>query len=268
MSTPDTFAKSRKVEKPFVFPEPPEDPDDKMTNFHQMADTGNLHHLKQHLGNVDTTLAVGEKYLALAATRQLAGVRYPDLLVAFGVDPASYYASNAYVIDEQGKPPDLVLEVASRSSGRVDTVEKRRDYAALLVPEYWRFDETGIFHGEKLAGDRLVGGEYVAIEVEELADGSVQGYSEALDLNVRWEPSGLPPYRYGPARWLPRGLLAFHDPATGAPIASLESERARADTQQARADAQQARANAERQARLAAEARIRELEARLGHTEG
>ena len=37
-------------------------------------------------------------------------MRYPDLLVAFGVDPAAYKASNAYVISEQGKPPDFVLE--------------------------------------------------------------------------------------------------------------------------------------------------------------
>ncbi len=242
MTTADTSASTTQARKPFGFPDPPEDPEDKMTNFHQMAVTGNLHHLVHHLGNPETTLAVGEKYLALTPTRSLAGVRYPDLLVAFGVDPGAYYASNAYVIAEQGKPPDFVLEVASRSSGRLDTVDKRRDYAALLIPEYWRFDETGRFHGVKLAGDRLVDGEYIAIEIEELPDGSWQGYSGALNLNVRWEPAAFPPYRYGPAQGLPRGLLGWYDPATGLPIASFESERERA---------------------AAAEARVRELEERL-----
>ena len=40
----------------------------------------------------------------------MAGSHYPDLLVAFDVDPAAYEASNGYVIAEQGKPPDFVLE--------------------------------------------------------------------------------------------------------------------------------------------------------------
>ena len=172
------------------------------------------------------------------------------------MDPAAYQASNAYVIGEQGKLPDFVLEIASRSSGRKDTGPKREAYAALGIPEYWRFDETGRFHGVKLAGDRLVDGEYLPIEVEELPDGSMQGYSAALNLSLRWVPSERPPYREGPARGLERGQLAWHDPATGRPIATLEDERARADTAEAER-------NAERDARLTPEARVRELEERL-----
>ena len=237
MSTPDTTSKTLQARKPFVFPDPPEDPEDKMTSFDHLAANGNAHYLAVHLGNPETTLVAGEHYLALAPTRSLAGVRYPDLLVAFGVDPAAYKVSNAYVISEQGNPPDLVLEIASRSSGREDTGPKRDAYAALGIGEYWRFDETGQYHGERLAGDRLADGEYVAIDIEELPDGSLQGYSPALDLNIRWE----------------RGELVFYDPATGRPIATLEDERA------ARAAAE-ARANTERDARAAAEARVRELE--------
>ena len=218
-----------------------------MTSFDHLAATGNAHYLAVHLGNPEITLVAGEHYLALAPTRSLAGVRYPDLLVAFGVNPAAYKASNAYVISEQGKPPDLVLEIASRRTGRIDVTEKREDYAALGIGEYWRFDERGQHHGARLAGDRLVDGEYVAIEIEELADGSLQGYSGALDLNIRWED----------------GELVFYDPATGRPIATLEDERARADTAEARAQAEQARADAEREARVAAEARVRELEEQL-----
>ena len=242
MSTPDTFARTTQARKPFVFPDPPEDPEDKMTNYHQMAGTGNTRYLAIHLGNPENTLVAGEHYLALAPTRSLAGVRYPDLLVAFDADPAAYYASNAYVIAEQGKPPDFVLEIASRSSGREDIGPKREAYAALGIGEYWRFDETGRYHGVKLAGDRLVDGEYAPMPIEELPDGSLQGYSAALNLDLRWEPAELPPYREGPARGLPRGLLGWHNPATGQRITTLEDERARADT---------------------AEARIRELEEQL-----
>ena len=123
----------------------------------------------------------GEHYLALAPTRSLAEVRYPDLLVAFGVDPSAYKASNAYVISEQGKPPDFALEIASRRTGGEDTGPKREAYAALGIGEYWRFDETGRHHGARLPGERLVDGVYVAIEIEELPDGGLQGYTILKD---------------------------------------------------------------------------------------
>ena len=231
MTTPETFARTAQARKPFVFPDPPEDREDKMTSFNRLTATGNVYLLIEHLGNPETTLVAGEHYLTVAPTRNLAGVRYPDLLVAFGVDPAAYRASNAYLISEQGKPPDFVLEVASESTGRVDAGPKRSDYAALGIPEYWRFDETGRHHGERLAGGRLVDGEYAPVPIDELPDGSLQGYSAALNLILRWE----------------LGDLVFYDPATEQRIATLADER---------------------EARAAAEARIRELEERLGQQGG
>ena len=248
MTTPDTtFARTPKVREHIVFPDPPEDPDDKMTSFDHLSAPGNAYRLIDHLGSPETTLVAGECYLALAPTGSLTGVRYPDLLVAFGVDPGAYRRSKAYVISEQGKPPDFVLEVASESTGHVDVTEKRVDYASLGIPEYWRFDETGEYHGAKLAGDRLADGEYVPIEIEELADGSLQGYSAALELYLRWTD----------------GALVFYDPATREPIVSLESLRVRAETAEAERETERARADTEREAREAAEARVRELEERL-----
>ena len=238
MNRPDTFAKSLPVEKCYVFPDPPEAPEDKMTSFDRLAANGNAYSLTVHLGNRETTLVAGEHYLALAPSPSLAGVRYPDLLVAFGVNPEGYRRSNAYVISEQGKPPDWVLEVISPSSGVTDRVEKRLEYARLGIGEYWRFDEKGRSLAERLAGDRLAEGEYQPIAIEELPGGELQGYSPALNLYLRWT----------------EGELRFYDPATAAPIASLETERDRADT--------------ERAARLAAEERIRELEERLRIAEG
>lgn len=232
MTTPNTtFARTPQVPERIVFPDPPYDPDDKITSFDHLTITGTAHSLAVHLGNRETTLVAGDRYLAVAPTRNLSGARYPDMLVAFAVDPEAYRRSNAYVISEQGKPPDLVLEVASRSTGHVDVTEKRVDYARLGIGEYWRFDETGEYHGARLGGDRLVDGEYVPVDIEELADSSLQGYSAVLNLNLRWAD----------------GELAFYDPATGEPIATLESERRR---------------------RFAAEARVRELEERLGSRGG
>ena len=102
-----------------------------------------------------------------ARTGETSGQRFHDLFIAFGVDPEAYRRSNGYIDSEQGKPPDFVLEIASRSTGGQDTTDKRRDYAALGIPEYWRFGQTGEFHGTRLAGDRLVEGRYEPVPIEE-----------------------------------------------------------------------------------------------------
>jgi hypothetical protein len=175
----------------------------------------------------------------------MTGVLYPDLLVAFNADPVAYEAHNGYVISEQGKPPDFVLEIASRSTGQTDTTEKRAAYAELGVAEYWRFDETGQFHGARLAGDLLVDGRYEPIEIIELPDGNLKGHSAVLGLELRWTD----------------GNLGWHDPDTGDHIATFETER------EGRLAEREGRL-AERQARVQAEARVRELEAELQRLRG
>ena len=272
MSTPDIFAKTAKGRSRFRLPDPPECPEDKMTSFDHLTINGNAHYLALHLGRPETTLVAGDRYLVVRPTRNLAGSRYPDLLVAFGVDPVLYKESNGYIIAEQGKPPDFVLEVASESTGGVDVGAKRDYYAALGIREYWRFDETGEHHGTKLAGDRLVEGRYEPVEIQELPGGVLQGYSRALNLNLRWE----------------EGQLVWHDPATGRPISTLEDERrerlreqegrvqaeARANTAESRAAMEQdtraeaeARAGSERESRVQAEARADTAEARARELE-
>ena len=127
-------------------------------------------------------------------------------------------------------------------------MEKRRlGYAALGIPEYWRFDQTGDFHETWLAGDRLVEDRYEPIPIETVEEGVLQGYSSVLNLLIRWD----------------HGELGWHDPETGHHIATFHQERARADAEQTRADTAEAQVNAE-QARVdTAEARVRELEEEL-----
>ena len=100
----------------------------------------------------------------------MTGLRYADLLIAFDVNPAAFHRSNACVISKQGKPPDFALEIASQRTGHEDVTYKRDDYAALGILEYRRFDETGRYHGARLAGDRLVDGRYETIGISELDD--------------------------------------------------------------------------------------------------
>ena len=103
-----------------------------------------------------------------------------------------------------------------------------------------------------LAGDRLIGDAYEPIPVLEAGDGALQGYSDALDLYLRWD----------------RSELLWYDPATSAPILSYHDQRDRADNAEARADDAEARADAELSARLLAEARADAAEARLRELEG
>ena len=250
-----TTAKNPKIRSPFRLPDPPQREPEDMTSAKHLAENGNMHHLKLHLGHPETTIVKSELYLALGRRGSGAEYRIPDLLIAFDADPELYEDNNGYVVSEQGKPPDFVLEIASPRTRGEDNTHKRDFYARHGVAEYWRFDEEDRPNRVKLAGDQLVEGGYEAIAIEELPDGVLQGYSAALNLYLRWE----------------QGQLRLHDPATDQHIATFESEQARADSErEARIEEREARVtaeaerNAERQARLAAEARVRELEERLG----
>ena len=130
------------------------------------------------------------------------------------------------------------MEIASQSTADVDTSAKREDYASLGIPEYWRFDETGSFHGTPLASDFLEGDSYRPIPVEEVAPGILQGYSPALNLMVRWD----------------HGTLVWWDPVTEAPIISYEDQRAGREE--------------ERAGRIRAEAKNRELEEEIRRLRG
>ena len=218
-----------------VFPDPPDRTPEEMTTYRHLNYFGIPYLLRQHFGAPDTTIVDSEHYITPTPPKIIDGLRFPDLLIAFDADPSALARDNAYVISDQGKPPDFVLEIASRSTGHIDTGQKRDDYASLGIPEYWRFDETGEYHGARIAGDRLVDGRYEPIEIVEVEDGILEGYSTVLHLNLRWE----------------HGELKWHDPETGEHIPTFESERARADQEresrlreQSRADDANARADA------------------------
>ena len=201
----------------FRLPDIPEKHPDDMTSFQHLAATGNAHNVAQYLGNQDTTIVSGERYIVPGPAYVAGESRYPDLLVAFGVDLDAYEERNGYVISEQGKPPDFILEVASRHSAREDREGKKDYYERLGVGELWLFDSEGRFHGFTLRGYRLVDGRYEEIELSEIAPGMFQGYSAALNVLLRAED----------------GRLGWHDPATGEHIPTFHSERARAETAEA-----------------------------------
>jgi len=195
---------------------------------------------------------------------------YPDGSFATGVEDVGWLLQrNGYVISEVGKPPDLVLEVGSRSTGRQDYTEKRETYAEYGVGEYWRFDHSGgEYHDVPLAGDRLGDdGVYEPIEIVSESDGRLWGYSEALGLELWWVRDESPSWH--------KGELRFRDPVSGEFLRTyeesediLEFERAGRVAAEAQVASAEECAGLERAARVSAEARVAEMEAELRRLRG
>ena len=190
----------------------------------------------------------------------------PDVYLSFGVDAQAIRPRKLYLPWEVGKPPDWVLEIGSASTGREDVGRKRDIYARIGVPEYWRFDpKDGEYHGEQLAGDRLVGGGYEPIELTTAPDGILKGYSEILGLSLCWDNNW--PRLYDPAtnsyltNW--RQERAARQAERAAYKAQAAVEQAERLAERAAREAAENRVASEQAAREAAEARIRQLEAEL-----
>ena len=175
MTTENTLQRAGR----FRLPDPPPREPDEMTAYDHVYKYASHRYLALHFGNPDTTLVEYDRWVIASPEDNRARARRPDLLIAFNVSPEDYAASNGYIISEQGKPPDFVMEVASESTADEDSGAKRDDYAALGIPEYWRFDQTGDLHGARLAGDMLQEDSYLPVPIEEVAPEILQGYPTA-----------------------------------------------------------------------------------------
>ena len=164
------------------------------------------------------------------------------MIVAFGVATTDIGETNGYVIEEAGKPPDLVLEVASSHTARRDYTQKRDIYAGMGATEFWRFGHTGgDCYDVALTGDRLTtGGVYHPVEMFTEPDGVIWGDSQVLNLSLCWVNRRLRFWDRASQQYLP-------DPS--------ELEEALRQSQAAR--------NAAEGERDAAQERIRRLEDQL-----
>ena len=154
----------------------------------------------------------------------------PDVLVSFGVPKRDRLS---YVVADEGKPPDFVLEVASRSTWRRDRREKRAIYQALGVREYFIYDARPEAT-ERLFGFRLRGGAYEELPRSPIRPGGPLGVrSEVLDLWAHVDEE--------------RGLR-WYDPVAGEDLRTLTEAERRGDAEaQARQLAERERDEALRQ---------------------
>ena len=262
------------------FPDLP--PRDDMQNAIYLAAPAHQAALAFHFDAPDTTLVLSEIPLGWE-TGQSAGLLVPDLTVAFHIDRATAYRQRGYSIEQHGKAPDFVLEVASIHTARNDYTTKRDGYAAYGVPEYWRFDPTGgDYYPEALYGEQLVNGVYQPLGVERTERGW-RGRSPALGLDVCWEDGQLRWYNPAAGEYLRTlaeeagGRIAAEDQRDAAliDIAILQSDldakrealQAERIAAEARRIAIEAERDAEQQARLELEERLRQLEEELRRRE-
>ena len=224
--------------------------------------------IEGHFKDRPDVLVTGEAYLCWDRSNKNAKLS-PDCMVALGINPADVEIRNGYLIWEIGKPPDVVIEVASNRTARADLTRKRERYASLGIAEYWRLDPSGgDRYGEPLVGEYLEAGEYRRIGLHEDDYGLVWARSEIMGINIRWDGRHF----------------ATQDPVTGYTMLGLVEanetalqERAAREAAEARAaqerearlqeraahEAAEAQAAQEREARQAAEAQLAELRAQL-----
>ena len=181
----------------------------------------------------------------------------PDLYVVFDV---SNRLRNSYVVWEEGKPPDFVLEVVSPSSRRRDK-EKIDLYAKMGVPEFFLYDPDDK-RGPALLGLELRDRGYVPLPEEPLAKGVIGVRSKTLGLCLGIKQSGPES---------PDSPLCCYDPTTGKFLPTVydladDTRKAKEEVAEARTEASTARQEAA-EARKAAEARQEVAEAKLESTE-
>ncbi|MGH9940128.1 MAG: Uma2 family endonuclease [Blastocatellia bacterium] len=159
----------------------------------------------------------------------------PDVFVVRGVSKGD---RRVYKLWEEGRPPNVVIEISSRETKKADLDRKFHLYEQLGVAEYYVFDPERRYVKPPFRAWRLSGGKYVEIAV-------INGRVSSDELGLELVDTGQ--------------TLRLLNPATGEFLLTPEEEAAaRREEAAARQEEAAARQKAEARAeRLAA--RLREL---------
>jgi Uma2 family endonuclease len=161
--------------------------------------------------------------------------RGPDFFLVTGTQK---YPRNSWVVwEEDGRYPDLIIELLSDSTANVDrTVKKQLYQNQFRTPEYFWFSPSDL----DLAGFRLAGNQYQEIAVDE------QGWrwSEVLGLYLGVEAGKL---RY----------FTLNGDLVLTPEEAAQQERQRAEQERQRAEQMEQMLEEERSRRIQLEERMR-----------
>lgn len=181
--------------------------------------------------------------------------RGPDVFVVMNT---SRRERKAWVVwEEGGKVPDVIIELLSETTERVDRSDKMRLYARLKVGEYFLFDPfSGNLEGYELDVLRF---QYVRKQLE--PDGALR--CEQLDLQLAPVHESHYAVEADWLRWLDSDGQVLRLPVE----AAVEAERrAQAAAERARTEAERARTETERANHL--EAELAKLRAKLANRGG
>jgi Uma2 family endonuclease len=162
--------------------------------------------------------------------------RGPDVFVALDVPPGE---RKSWVVWEEGKAPDIVIELLSESTSAADKHQKKQIYQnQLRVPEYFWFDP---FNADDLAGFSLEKGVYQPLS----PDSQARLISPSLEIAlVRWTGD----YQGVNATWLRWSTLEGEVLSTANELkvqAQQETKQAQQQAEQAQQQAAQAQQQAE-----------------------
>ena len=110
----------------------------------------------------------------------------PDVLVSFGI---GMKARRTYLVWEEGKVPEFVMEFSSKNTYHNDLTDKIDIYASLKIQDYFLYDAEGLYLPSPLMGFELVDGIYVPVLPG--ANGGFRSSSLGLDFHLRDEGLGI-----------------------------------------------------------------------------
>jgi Uma2 family endonuclease len=152
----------------------------------------------------------------------------PDFFCVLDVDQKE---RKSWVVWEEGKAPDLVIELLSDSTASHDKNEKKIIYQnKMRVPEYFWYDP---FNSDDWAGFSLLNGVYQPLKLDE----EKRYISKQLQLAlVRWQ--GV--YRGIDTTWLRWQTLEGELLPTDKEVSDMEKQRAEVEKQRAEVEKQRA----------------------------
>jgi Uma2 family endonuclease len=201
------------------------------TDHHRIQMTDAIETLDEHFASEPMVYVSGNLLLFLEEGNKRRHIS-PDVFVVRGV-PKRLRLN--YLLWEEGRGPDVVIEITSSSTRREDQGDKRETYRDVLkVREYFLFDPFGDYLDPPLQGYRLRGGRYQKIRPRQ---GRLP--SQALGLHLERQGQRL-------RLWSPATQTWLLTPKEGKKRAERRAE------EEARLR-EQAERRAEEEARLAAE---------------
>ena len=146
-----------------------------------------IHPLKERYWNKPDAYVVSRMFLYYEEGNPRAVVD-PDLYVVFGVPKK---VRRTYKSWEEGKVPDVIFDLISEKTYRVDLGEKRFLYEELGVKEYFLFDPLSERLRPPLQGFRLVEDYYMPLVPNQVSPGVWELPSEQLGLILRTVDNNL-----------------------------------------------------------------------------